>query len=136
MAVARPLPTPDHESAEFWRRVAAHRMALQRCRGCGTFRFYPRALCPECLAAETEWVEVTGQGTVYAFTVCYRPAVEAFAAMTPYIVALVDLDEGVRVLTNLVDCPPAAARVGLRVSLVYQDVAEGLALYAVRPAGD
>jgi uncharacterized OB-fold protein len=135
MAATRPLPTPDHESAEFWRRVAAHRMALQRCRGCGAVRFYPRALCPACLQAEAEWVEVSGRGTVYAFTVCHRPVSEAFAAMTPYIVALVDLDEGVRVMTNLVDCPPAAARVGLRVRLAYQDVAESQALYVVRPDG-
>jgi len=134
MAGERPLPTPDHESAEFWRRVATHSLALQRCAGCGTVRFYPRALCPECLGQPADWVPVSGRGTVYSFTVCYRPAAEAFAAATPYIVALVDLDEGVRLLSNLIDCAPAEARVGMPVILIYEDVAPGLALYKFRPA--
>jgi hypothetical protein len=135
VAAARPLPTPDHESAEFWRRVADHRMALQRCRACGAFRFYPRALCPECLSDRAAWVEVSGRGTLYSFTVCHRPVSEAFAAVTPYIVALVDLEEGVRLLANLVDCPPARARVGLPVSLAYEDAGDGVTLYTFQPAG-
>jgi len=135
MAAERPLPTPDHESAEFWRRVAAHALALQRCAGCGTVRFYPRALCPECLSDRVEWLPVSGRATVYSFTVCHRPAAAAFAAATPYIVALVDLDEGARLLSNLVDCAPAQARVGMPVTLLYEDVTPGLALYKFRPAG-
>lgn len=133
MAAPRPLPVPDHESAEFWGRVAAHALALQRCLACRAFRFYPRALCPECLSDRAEWVPVSGRGTVYSFTVCYRPASEAFAAATPYIVALVDLAEGVRLLTNLVGCAPAEARVGMPVALGYDD-ADGVTLYNVSPA--
>lgn len=134
MAPARPLPTPDRESAEFWDRVHAHRLALQQCRQCGSFRFYPRALCPVCLGELYEWVPVTGRGTVYSYTVCYRPASEAFAADTPYVVALVDLAEGVRLLSNIIDCAPAQVRVGMPVTLVYEDVGEGITLYKFRPA--
>ncbi len=134
MAAERPLPTPDHESAEFWRRVAAHTMALQRCGDCGIVRFYPRALCPQCLSERADWLPVSGRGTVYSFTVCHRPASEAFAAATPYIVTLVDLHEGVRLLSNLIDCAPAQARVGMPVTLVYEDVAKDVALYKFRPA--
>jgi uncharacterized OB-fold protein len=134
MAAERPLPTPDHESAEFWRRVGAHAMALQRCADCGTVRFYPRALCPQCLSERADWMPVSGRGTIYSFTICHRPASEAFAAATPYIVALVDLDEGVRLLSNLIDCAPAQARVGMPVTLAYEDVAKEFALYKFRPA--
>ncbi|OLC11847.1 MAG: hypothetical protein AUH29_18320 [Candidatus Rokubacteria bacterium 13_1_40CM_69_27] len=133
MALARPLPTPDHESAEFWRRVGAHALAVQRCGACGTVRFYPRALCPECLNDQPDWVPVSGRGTLYSFTVCYRPASEAFADRTPYIVALVDLAEGVRLLANLVDCTPEQARVGMPVTLAYDDAAPGATLYVFRP---
>jgi uncharacterized OB-fold protein len=108
-------------------------MALQRCADCKTVRFYPRALCPQCLSERVEWVPVSGRGSVYSFTVCHRPASEAFAAITPYIVALVDLAEGVRVLANLVDCRPAEARVGMSVALRYEDVADGVALYTFAP---
>lgn len=133
MATQRPVPTPDHESAEFWRRVASHALALQRCLACRAFRFYPRALCPECLSDRAEWVAASGRGTVYSFTVCHRPASEAFAAATPYIVALVDLAEGVRLLTNLVDCAPTEARVGMPVTLDYDDIGDGVSLYKVSP---
>lgn len=130
----RPLPTPDHESAEFWRRVRAHRFALQRCTACRAFRFYPRAVCPECLAGGFEWVEATGRGTLYSFTVCHRPASEAFADRVPYIVALVELQEGVRVLANLLDCAPERARVGMAVTLGYDDTADDITLYQFKPA--
>jgi uncharacterized OB-fold protein len=134
MAAERPVPTPDHESAEFWRRVASHAMALQRCADCTTVRFYPRALCPQCLSERVEWVPVSGRGNLYSFTVCHRPASEAFAASIPYIVALVDLAEGVRLMSNLIDCAPGQARVGMPVTLVYEDVGPSQALYKFRPA--
>jgi uncharacterized OB-fold protein len=134
MAAERPVPMPDHESAEFWRRVGSHAMAFQRCADCKTVRFYPRALCPQCLSERVEWVPVSGRGSLYSFTVCHRPASEAFAAATPYIVALVDLAEGVRLMSNLIDCPPGEARVGMPVTLIYEDVGPSQALYKFRPA--
>ncbi len=131
--MARPLPTPDHESAEFWRRVGARALALQRCRACRTFRFYPRALCPECLDDDVEWVAASGRGTVYSYTVCHRAAAPAFAERVPYIIALIDLDEGVRIMANLVGGTPQDVRVGLPVILDYED-AGGVILYTFRPA--
>ena len=129
----RRAPVPDHESAEFWRRVATHRFAVQQCAACRRLRFYPRALCPECLDSRFEWLEVTGRGTLYSFTVCHRPASEAFAGREPYLVALVDLEEGIRVMANLLDCAPERARVGMPVVLTYEDV-DGTTLYQFKPA--
>lgn len=135
MAATKPLPTPDQESREFWAGVKARQLKLQRCRGCGRFRFYPRAVCPHCLSGEVEWAPASGKGTVYSFTVCHRPAGEAFAGEVPYIVALIDLAEGVRVMSNLIQCPPERARVGMPVEVVFEDVSDEIALYKFRPAG-
>ena len=135
MTPSKPLPIPDQESREFWAALKARQLTLQRCRDCRHFRFYPRAVCPHCLSGEFEWVPASGKGTLYSFTVCYRPAGEAFAGDVPYIVALIELAEGVRVMSNLVQCPPERARVGMPVEVVFEDASEEITLYKFRPAG-
>lgn len=135
MPSTKPLPQPDAESREFWEGVKARRLQLQRCRACRRLRFYPRAVCPRCLSGEHEWVTVSGRGTLYSFTVCHRGASEAFAADVPYIVALVDLEEGVRLLSNLVGCQPDRARVGMPVQVVFEDASPEITLYKFKPAG-
>ena len=70
---------------------------------CGEFQFYPRSLCASC-AGETEWVEASGRGTLYTYTVIRQNRAEAFAALSPYAVGIVELDEGVRMMSNIVDC--------------------------------
>ena len=131
----KPLPQPDAESREFWEDVKARRLMLQRCRACGRFRFYPRAVCPHCLSGDFERVTASGKGSLYSFTVCHRPAAEAFAANVPYVVALVDLDEGVRLMSNLIGCPPGQARVGMHVEVVFEDASPDITLYKFTPAG-
>jgi uncharacterized OB-fold protein len=131
----KPLSLADQESREFWEGVKAHQLRLQRCLACRRFRFYPRALCPHC--PEYEWVPALG-GTVYSYTVCHRPPGEAFAADVPadvpYVVVLVDLAEGVRLLSNLIDCPAERLRVGLPVEVVFEDASPEIALDKFRPA--
>lgn len=75
---------------------------VQRCRDCGSLRFFPRYLCTTCASDATEWVEVSGRGRVHTFTVINRPPSPEFAALVPYVVALIDLEEGPRMLTNIV----------------------------------
>ena len=134
MTPTKPLPQPDAESREFWEGVKARELKLQRCGPCRRFRFYPRAVCPHCLSGEFEWVTASGRGTLYSFTVCHRAASEAFAADVPYIVALVELDEGVRLLSNLIGCPHDQARVGMPVEVVFEDASSDITLYKYRPA--
>ena len=134
MTPTKPLPQPDAESREFWEGVKARQLRLQRCRACRRFRFYPRALCPHCLSGEDEWVTASGKGTLYSYTVCHRPAGEAFATDVPYIVALVELEEGVRLLSNVIGCPPDQARVGMPVEVVFEDASPDIALYKFKPA--
>jgi uncharacterized protein len=113
---ARAFPVPDAVSQPFWDGVAAGVLLLQRCRACGCHVFYPRAVCPHCTAGELVWVEASGRGRVHTFTVVHR-APEGYRDDVPYVVALVDLDEAVRMMTRLVDVEPAAVRVDLPVEV-------------------
>jgi uncharacterized OB-fold protein len=107
---------PDAETHPFWLAVAEGELHVQRCSACGKAVFYPRAVCPHCFSGELSWFRTAGTGTVYAYTVVHR-AFGEFAAQVPFTVALVDLDEGVRMLTRIVDSPPDEVRIGARVRL-------------------
>jgi hypothetical protein len=112
----RPHPDPEPLVRPFWDAVAAGRLDLQRCAACGRHVFYPRAICSHCGQGPLEWVTASGLGTVHAYTVAHR-APEPFSSEVPFVVALVDLDEGVRMMTRLVDVEPAQVSIGLPVKL-------------------
>jgi uncharacterized OB-fold protein len=131
----KPLPHVDEESRGFWEALARHELYFQRCRACGTKRFYPRALCPACLSSATEWVRASGRGTVYSFTVTYQNQAPGFREELPYVLAIVELEEGVRMMTNVVGCAPEAVRVGMPVEVVFEDVTPEVTLPKFRPAG-
>ena len=133
-AYRKPLPRIDEESRGYWEALARHELYFQRCRDCGTKRFYPRALCPRCLSSATEWVRASGWGTVYSFTVTHQNQAPGFREELPYVLAIVELDEGVRMMTNVVGCAPDAVRVGMRVEVVFDDVTAEITLPKFRPA--
>src|SRR5207247_1198980 len=109
--------------------------ATRQLRGeCGTKRFYPRALCPRCLSSATEWVRASGWGTVYSFTVTHQNQAPGFREELPYVLAIVELDEGVRMMTNVVGCAPDAVRIGMPVQVVFEDVTAEITLAKFRPA--
>jgi uncharacterized protein len=112
----RPYPEPEPLVRPFWDALKAGRLDIQRCTACSRHVFYPRAVCPHCGRGPLEWVTASGSGTVHAFTVAHR-APEAFRAEVPFVVALVDLDEGVRMMTRLVDVDRAQVSIGLPVKL-------------------
>ena len=130
----KPLPRVDEESRGWWEALARHELYFQRCRDCGTKRFYPRALCPRCLSSATEWVRASGRATVYSFTVTYQNQAPGFREELPYVLAIVELDEGVRIMTNVVGCAPDAIRIGMRVEVVFDDVTAEITLPKFRPA--
>ncbi len=131
----KPLPVADPVTAAFWESVKAHAMRLQRCTGCGKWIFYPRGLCPHCFSDDLAWEPVAGTGVVHAFTIVHRHPSPAFNAEIPYVVALIELDEGARLLSNLVEVAPdpAEVRVGLPVEVVYDDVTAEVTLPKFRP---
>lgn len=117
--IQRPHPEPDGETQPFWDGIAEGRLRLQRCRACGRHIFYPRSVCPHCMAAELEWTDATGRGAVHAFTVVHR-APPGFTEDAPYVVAMVELEEGPRMLTRLLDVAPGDAVIGMKVEVAIE----------------
>ena len=130
----KPLPRPTPASEPFWEAAKRHELHLQRCGSCGAYLFYPREVCAECLSSELSWVQVSGQGTVYSYTIAQAPTHPAFADDVPYIVAIVELAEGPRITTNIVDCELGAVKIGMPVVATYDDVTPEMSLVKFRPA--
>lgn len=124
----KPLPIVDPESAPYWSALKERRLILKRCRDCGRHHFYPRALCPHCHSDALEWSESRGTGSIYSYTVARRPAGPAFKADTPYVVAVVDLDEGARMLTSLITDDVETVRIGQRVVVHFDAVTDEVTL--------
>lgn len=103
-------------------------MVLQYCSRCDRYQYYPRPFCTRCLNADLEWRQVSGRGHVYSFTVVRRAATAAFADKVPYVHAIVELDEGPRMTTNIVRCAPHEVSIGLPVRAVFHDAFVGVAL--------
>jgi uncharacterized OB-fold protein len=120
--------TDDPESAEFSRRGSDGVLRFQQCDRCGYRRYPAAALCPECLATEATWTADSGHGTVWSFCVYHKAFRPAFAALLPYVVALVELDSGPRLITNIVDVPVVDVHIGLRGRAGPQPLPGGLSL--------
>ena len=132
-----PVPTPERtpETSAFWDATAAGRLLLARCDACGTVIWYPKTYCPECGGLSVSWIEASGAGTIYSFSVVHRGP-GAFRDAVPFVVAYVELEEGPRVLTNIVGCDPDQLSIGQPVQVVFCDTGQGSALYRFEPSGD
>ena len=130
---AKPLPYMHRETQSFWDGTKKHELWIQRCKDCQKFYFYPRSFCPHCLSDQTEWTRVSGRGKIYSFTVSNRPASPAFKEDTPYNIALVELEEGVRMMSNIVECKNEDLRIDMPVEVVFDDVTPEITLPKFRP---
>jgi uncharacterized OB-fold protein len=130
---AKPLPHIDEEMRPWWEAAQRHELYIQKCRDCGDLRFHPRALCTSCMSSNTEWVRCTGRGKIYTYTVTNQNGSAGFRDALPYVLAWVELDEGVRLMTNIVDCPPAQVRIDMPVEAVFDDVTPEVTLVKFRP---
>jgi uncharacterized protein len=144
-AHARPTGTPRRleppvgpDSGPFWEATREGRLLVQWCTACDRGVFYPRAFCPHCGSPRSalEWRTAGGRATVYAASVEHRPAPGGFSGGEPYCVALVDLREGVRMMTNIVGCPPDDVRSGLAVAVTWEQLSDGRRLPLFRPADE
>jgi uncharacterized OB-fold protein len=126
----RPGPIVTEDSAVFWDAAAQHRLVAQRCGECATLRHPPRPMCPQCGSLDVEMVELSGRGTIYSYALLHHPQHPAFDY--PVVAVLVDLDEGIRIVSNLIEVDPADVRVDLRVEVAFVDAADGAALPVFR----
>jgi hypothetical protein len=133
-AYEKPLPAPSDVSVPFWDGLKAGELRLQHCGDCQRHIFYARTICPHCLGERLEWVTASGRGRVYSYTIVRRAMNPAFAEDVPYVFAIVELDEGPRVTTNVVGCAPEAVRVDMPVKAAYDNVTPEIALLKFEPS--
>jgi uncharacterized protein len=134
MVANRPIADPTVQSAAYWQATAAGQLSLQRCDACQQFTFYPRVQCPACGSPRLRWTVVSGRGKVWSFSVVERAVSEAFRASVPYVVALVELEEGPLMMSNIVDVEPAEVRIGMAVSVVFEPIDDERSLPLFQPS--
>ena len=132
-AATKPVPVPDDLSAPFFDGARDRKLMLQHCSACDSWSFPVRERCPHCFAAKLTWRQASGRGTLYTFTVMHQVMNPGFASAVPYNVAQVDLDEGVRMVSNVVGTGNDALRIGMRLEVVFEDVSDEIRIPKFRP---
>jgi len=125
----------NHWSSPFWEGAQNGEVRIQQCRDCGNKMYPPRVYCTHCLSANIDWIKCSGKGILYAYSTIYEeppPRVAKFLS-SPYTLALVDLEEGVRMLTNIVECKPDELKCDMKVEVVFHDIGEGVNLVWFKP---
>ena len=135
-ASSKPLPRPisPEVTRPFWEAAKRHELVMPRCTTCDHLFFYPRSECPRCLSNHLEWVRVSGRGRLHTYTIVYQPANAAFREDTPYIYAVVQLDEGPRMVSNVVQCDLDAVKVDMPLEAIFDDVTPECTLVKFKPA--
>lgn len=129
-----PTPLPDPWSTEFWEGCKRGELLLQQCSGCSKPRYFPRLTCPLCGDEAYAWIKASGKGALYSFIVVHPPTLPAFKDDVPYPVVLVELEEGPRMVSNVVDCANEDLEIGMPLEVVFDEVTEDLTLPKFRPA--
>ena len=132
-----PLPIPTSDSLPFWQAAQQGKLMLARCSDCDEgYFYYPRAACPGCLSTDLKWDELSGRATLFTYTVAVTPTHPAFSQGEPLVIALVELEEGPRMTTNIVDCSPENLEIGMALTAVFVAVDEQTTLIKFRPVGN
>jgi hypothetical protein len=133
-AYAKPLPAVNEDNREFWTGCRNHELRFQKCAGCGHVRWPASLVCPVCLGREFHWIVSVGRGSIYTFVVYHVAYHSGFQDDLPYVVAVVQLEEGPRLLTNIVDCPIAEISCEMPVKVTWKDINEEISLPVFRLA--
>ena len=129
----KPLPQPTPWSKPFWDGCKRHELLIQKCQDCKKPIFYPKLYCPHCLSLNLEWMKCSGKGKVYSFTTVHLYGPTEFSQDTPYVIAVVRLQEGVSMMSNIVDCPPDKVKCDIEVEVVFEEVTPDITLPRFRP---
>ena len=128
MDLVKPIPRPSTTTRPFWDGLNERKVQIQRCDGCDSWVFYPRTRCPSCLSDLLIWREVSGQGVLYTYTLARQPTAPHFADETPQQLAVVELDEGVRMTSTLVNVEPSDIVIGIRLQPYFDNVTDDVTL--------
>ena len=129
----KPLPTIEPETEEFWKAAKRHELFLQRCNACEEVIHFPRVMCYRCLSEDLGWIKSTGLGSVYSFTIIHQVAHLGFESEVPYVYAIIDLDDGARMISNVVNIEPSTVEVGMRVQVTFDDVTPEISIPKFEP---
>jgi uncharacterized OB-fold protein len=132
-AQRRDLPTIEDESRPFWEAARNGHFLIARCSSCERAHHYPRPFCPFCWSEEVSWVEASGRATLYTYSTVHVNDLPPFAERVPYVAAVVDLEEGPRVMTNLVDCEPSELRIGMALVVTFRELTPEISAPVFRP---
>ena len=127
MSQSLPLPPPvaNADSLPYWNAARKRRLVIRKCKDCGELHFMPRYLCPNCWSDQLEWVDSKGIGTVHSFSVIRRASDPAFAHLVPYVIALIELDEGPRLMANVLGDDALSVNIDDRVTVTFEDRGDG-----------
>jgi len=128
MAYKKPLPRPNADNMPFWDGCKAHQLRFQKCSVCGYVRWPASILCPQCHSFDTQWIVASGQGKVYTFVVFHHVYHTAFEDEIPYVTAVIKLEEGPHLLSNIIDCDPNEVDCDIPVQVKWEDVSEGFSI--------
>lgn len=129
----KPMPVVNPWAKPFWEAARQEKLQVQKCQDCGKFVFYPRIVCPYCFSDSLEWVQIDGKGTVYSYTVVENNAPSFFQQDMPYVVAIVRLQEGIQMMSNIVECDPYSVECDMPVEVVFVKANEEFTLPMFRP---
>lgn len=132
-APQKPVPDVNPWAKPFWEAARENKLIIQKCPDCNQHVFYPRLVCPHCFSENLEWVEASGKGTIYSYTVVTNNSPSAFINDIPYIVALIKLDEGVQMLSNIVECDPDELTCDMPVEVTFEKLNDDFTLPKFRP---
>lgn len=131
--MTRPLPETQPWSEKFWQGTKQGKLLIQHCRDCNSNIFYPRKVCPECWSSNLDWIESTGKAKVYMFSTAYDMVEPKFMSDLPYTIAYVNLEEGIRMMTRIVECDPAAIHIDMDVEVVFHKLNDDFYLPYFKP---
>ena len=129
----KPLPTISGETKPFWDSCRLGNLVIQRCGECSQYQFYPRGICAHCWSNDIKWIKSSGKGTVWTYTITNQHRTPGFAEDVPYVLALVELEEGVRMFTNIVECNPRDVTVGMPVEVTFIRANDQISIPYFRP---
>jgi len=133
MVHERELPMVEDESRPYWEAAKNGTLLIKRCHACGAVHHYPRPFCPTCWSEDVEWVAASGRGTLYTYSVVFRNDLAPFDQWGTYVPAVVELEEGPRLMTNIVEASPESLVVGMAVEVLFRDLTEEWAAPVFRP---